>query len=83
MSVYKILAPDVVRPNKAILSVRVTCNAISRGIISLSLNTPLGDTPFESIGHKVLAQCPDGGVAQWTLYPPQEQEDPGSNPARV
>jgi hypothetical protein len=24
-----------------------------------------------------------GGVAQWTSYPPQEREDPGSNPARV
>jgi hypothetical protein len=24
-----------------------------------------------------------GGVAQWTSHPPQEQEDPGSNPARV
>jgi hypothetical protein len=24
-----------------------------------------------------------GGVAQWTLHPPQEQEYPGSNPARV
>jgi hypothetical protein len=26
--------------------------------------------------------CP-GGVAQWTSHSPQEQEDPGSNPARV
>jgi hypothetical protein len=26
--------------------------------------------------------CP-GGVAQWTSHPPEEQEDPGSNPARV
>jgi hypothetical protein len=24
-----------------------------------------------------------GGVAQWTLHPPQEQENPGLNPARV
>jgi hypothetical protein len=24
-----------------------------------------------------------GGVAQWTSHPPHEQEDPGSNPARV
>jgi hypothetical protein len=24
-----------------------------------------------------------GGVAQWTSHLPQEQEDPGSNPARV
>jgi hypothetical protein len=24
-----------------------------------------------------------GGVAQWTSHPPQEREDPGSNPARV
>jgi hypothetical protein len=24
-----------------------------------------------------------GGVAQWTSHPPQEQEDPGLNPARV
>jgi hypothetical protein len=24
-----------------------------------------------------------GGVAQWTLHRPQEQEDPGWNPARV
>jgi hypothetical protein len=24
----------------------------------------------------------DGGVAQWTSHPPQEREDPGSNPAR-
>jgi hypothetical protein len=24
-----------------------------------------------------------GGVAQWTSHPPQEQADPGSNPARV
>jgi hypothetical protein len=24
-----------------------------------------------------------GGVAQWTSHPPREQEDPGSNPARV
>jgi hypothetical protein len=27
-------------------------------------------------------KCP-GGVAQWTSHLPQEQEDPGSNPARV
>jgi hypothetical protein len=26
--------------------------------------------------------CP-GGVAKWTLRPPQEREDPGSNPARA
>jgi hypothetical protein len=26
-------------------------------------------------------KCP-GGVAQWTSHPPQEREDPGSNPAR-
>jgi hypothetical protein len=26
--------------------------------------------------------CP-GGAAQWTSHLPQEQEDPGSNPARV
>jgi hypothetical protein len=24
-----------------------------------------------------------GGVAQWTSHPPHDQEDPGSNPARV
>jgi hypothetical protein len=24
-----------------------------------------------------------GGVAQWTSHPPQEREEPGSNPARV
>jgi hypothetical protein len=24
-----------------------------------------------------------GGVAQWTSHPPQEQEEPGSNRARV
>jgi hypothetical protein len=29
-----------------------------------------------------ITMCP-GGVAQWTSYLPQEQEDPGLNPARV
>jgi hypothetical protein len=24
-----------------------------------------------------------GGVAQWASHPPQEREDPGSNPSRV
>jgi hypothetical protein len=31
---------------------------------------------------KPLVTCP-ADVAQWTSHPPQEQEDPGSNPARV
>jgi hypothetical protein len=31
---------------------------------------------------KIIALSP-GGVAQWTSHPPQEQEGPGSNPARV
>jgi hypothetical protein len=26
---------------------------------------------------------PCGGAAQWTTHPPQEQKDPGSNPARA
>jgi hypothetical protein len=30
---------------------------------------------------KDVPTCP-GGVAQWTSHPPQEQEDPGSNPAK-
>jgi hypothetical protein len=30
----------------------------------------------------MVALCP-GDVAQWTSHPPQEQQDPGSNPARV
>jgi hypothetical protein len=29
-----------------------------------------------------LKRCP-GGMAQWTPHPPQEREDPCSNPARV
>jgi hypothetical protein len=32
--------------------------------------------------HNEIVGSP-GGVAQWTSHPPQEQEDPGSNPARV
>jgi hypothetical protein len=30
-----------------------------------------------------LAKYRPIGMAQWTSHPPQEQEDPGSNPARV
>jgi hypothetical protein len=32
--------------------------------------------------HMYVHTCP-GGVAQWTLHPLQEKEDPGWNPARV
>jgi hypothetical protein len=31
--------------------------------------------------HKVLYTIRPSGVAKWTSHPPQEQEDPGSNPA--
>jgi hypothetical protein len=30
----------------------------------------------------ISEKCP-GGVAQWTSHPPDEKEDPGSNPAVV
>jgi hypothetical protein len=41
---------------------------------------------FCLLGHESLSNedlGSPGGVAQWTSHPPQEQEDPGSNPARV
>jgi hypothetical protein len=50
---------------------------------------PNGKIIFSAVYHmkfcpkfKDFLNCP-GGVVQWTLHPPQEQEDPGSNPTRV
>jgi hypothetical protein len=40
------------------------------------------EVPIRPFMYISLALSP-GGVAQWTLHPPHEQEDPGSNPARV
>jgi hypothetical protein len=37
-------------------------------------------SPRFNQGSKIVSP---GGVAQWTPHPPQEQEDPGSNPDRV
>jgi hypothetical protein len=47
--------------------------------------TPTGvlkNRPLEPILPISFGSSP-GGVAQWTLHPPQEPEDPGLNPARV
>jgi hypothetical protein len=43
------------------------------GVLSLNLNGSPDVT---------LCWCP-GGVTQWTSHPPQQRENPGSNPARV
>jgi hypothetical protein len=54
-----------------------------RGIEVIASAYRTEDSGFESRqGVRFLGIC-SGGVAQWTLHPPQEQEDPGSNPARV
>jgi hypothetical protein len=37
----------------------------------------------QPITDDVIVDVSPGGVAQWTSHPPQEQEDPGLNPARV
>jgi NAD-dependent dihydropyrimidine dehydrogenase PreA subunit len=37
---------------------------------------------YETQAKRIISTCP-GGVAQWTSPPPQEQEDPGSNPDRA
>jgi hypothetical protein len=40
-------------------------------------------TNLLAVAKHAIAEYCSSGVAQWTSHPPQEQEDPGSNPARV
>jgi hypothetical protein len=41
------------------------------------------ETPLFNNLQLILLTLPYGGVAQWTSHPPQDREDPGSDPARV